>query len=154
MAKPKQPEYEVVWDGRGSLTPDCPQELYQLQDPARRDLVTLGLVRFGDNDELERDASFDWEARYLVPAWKKRQRTQRADAKGALARSEPYRDRPVRTNGKARHAARLSDETVRRIRRAYANGEGGFKVLGKRFGISSASVSQIIHRDTYRTVKD
>ncbi len=48
---------------------------------------------------------------------------------------------------------KLNESLVRQIRSAYANGEGTFKLLAERFDMSSASIGQVVHRDTWKHIK-
>lgn len=146
-------EYEVVWSG-GELMPPAPQELYQLQIAGKRTLGSLGLIRWGDSGEvLSQDAMVSREEKQLVPLWRKHLRRQRRIATDSL-RPEMI-DGPTAAKGNwSRHKARLTDETVRRIRRAYANGEGSYVTLGTRFGLSGAGINAIVHRSIYKQVQD
>jgi hypothetical protein len=110
--------------------------------------------RWDRQDDREADA---WIARQrriatlakrAVVKWRKRRLGRVQDA---LARSTPYRGRPVHVASiKAR---KLSAETVRAIRRDYAAGLTGFKRLGRRYGVSGAMISNIVHFDQYRDVR-
>jgi hypothetical protein len=68
----------------------------------------------------------------------------------ATTRSAPYRDRPV--NLAAIKQRKLSADTVRAIRREYAAGFCGFVKLGRRYGVSAAMISNIVHFDQYRDI--
>jgi hypothetical protein len=106
-------------------------------------------VQFGEGGEVVSHEALESRDSQLVPAWKKRKTVQRKEARRSL--KEMSAKGVVRANY-SRHAAKLSDETIRRIRHAYANGEGGYKLLGKRFDISPANVMQIVLRFSYKHV--
>lgn len=50
--------------------------------------------------------------------------------------------------------AKLTDETVREIRRLYAQGGSSQKGLGLRFGVSGVTIGHIVKRRTWRHVAD
>lgn len=121
---------------------------YQLQSGIHRH------VRGERLDDKEADAWIDRQrriaklAKQAVAKWRT---SGRRRAQDAVARSAAYRDRPVHLASiKAR---KLSVETVLAIRRDYAAGFAGFKRLGRRYGVSGAMISCIVHFDQYRDVR-
>lgn len=141
-------EYEVVWSG-GELLPPTSQELYQLL-ARKRNLVSLGLITWNERGESTREASIDRRVNERRQEWRRRQVVQREAARRLMKRAKSYMTPPSRPRDPKR--AKLDDDTVRRIRAAYAKGEGGATILGRRFGVSTATVSLIVHRAIYRHV--
>jgi len=61
---------------------------------------------------------------------------------------------PRRPNNAPRpERAKLNEQAVRDIRKRWAQGVDSFKTLAKEYGVSDATVSQVVHRDTWRHVE-
>lgn len=54
--------------------------------------------------------------------------------------------------GEANPSAKLTAEIVREVRRAYAAGEGGYKVLGVRFGVNPSHIRSIVKGRLWRNL--
>lgn len=50
------------------------------------------------------------------------------------------------------HRAKLTAKQVRKIRTLYQSGRYSHRSLSLVFGVSTATISQVIHRDTWRHV--
>lgn len=50
------------------------------------------------------------------------------------------------------HRAKLTAQQVRRIRKLYQAGGVSYVTLGLLFGVSSTTISIVVHRDTWRHV--
>lgn len=71
------------------------------------------------------------------------------------SRADNMADMRAKNRGatRERHGhAKMTGETVRELRAAYAAGGISMKALGARYGITAPTVHHIIHRDTWRDV--
>jgi len=55
-------------------------------------------------------------------------------------------------NGRKNHLAKLTAENVREIRATHASGAAARRLLADKFGVSRRTISQIVHRRTWRHV--
>jgi hypothetical protein len=56
------------------------------------------------------------------------------------------------TKGEAQGMAKLTEESVREIRRLYATGEYSQRKLAKQFGVAAPTIIRAVRRETWRHV--
>ncbi|MCC6789760.1 MAG: HNH endonuclease [Hyphomonadaceae bacterium] len=86
--------------------------------------------------------------------WTRRtpERLLRGDAKRATLNREAMRAPRPSVQGSKNHAAKLSAEDVREIRRAFAAKEKSQGQLAKTYGVAQPTISQIVRREKWASV--